>query len=411
MVTNYFRAHYWLGVFLLLPVSVNADEFAEFEKQMMQQSSQQQVEFEKFEGSMDAEYKQYEKELKQAFVSFRRAAARIWGKDKAVIPDDKTMVDYSNDMRQRSVVDLERGKIKVEVAVDPSKGETVEDARQRLKKLIAKTLTAPADTRPITELVKKPEPPKPSKNKPAALANQVQDNKGRTVTKSNVDEFANSVMQGTRVSKTQGTDKVARTVVSVEIPLVPDHIKKRAVRYQTDVERYANKYHVDKEVVFAVMETESFFNPTAKSAIPAFGLMQLVPHSGARDAYRFVYKKDKIVSERYLYKPQNNIELGTAYLRQVYSTYLSNIDNEESRMWATIAAYNTGAGNVFRTFAGKYSQTKYGSRKAWKAKAAKKINSMTPEQVFRYMKKNLPYQETQNYIVKVRERMPKYQRL
>ncbi len=407
---KYFRPH-WLGVFLLLPAGVNADEFAAFEQQMMQQSGQQEAQFGQFKASLDAEYEKYDKELKQAFVSYRKAAATVWGKDKAVIPDNKTMVDYSNDMRQRSVVDLERGKIKVEVAIDPSKGETVDDARARLRDFIAKTIIAPVDARPITEVVKQPEPPKPTKNKPAALAGQVKDNKGRLVTQSNVADFSNTVMKDTKVSKTRGTDKVTRTVVSVEIPLVPDHIRKRAARYQSDVEKYAKKYQVDKEVVFAVMETESFFNPTAKSGIPAFGLMQLVPRSGARDAYRFVYKKDKVVSERYLYKPRNNIELGTAYLRQVYSTYLSNIENEESRMWATIAAYNTGSGNVFRAFAGKYNKAKHGSRKAWKAQAAKKINRMTPEQMFRYMQKHLPYEETQNYIVKVRDRIPKYQRM
>ena len=77
--------------------------------------------------------------------------------------------------------------------------------------------------------------------------------------------------------------------------------------------------------------------------------MQLVPTSGAREAYRYLYKQDRIVSDTYLYNPGNNIKLGTAYLNQLYYKYLAGIKNEQSRQWAMIAAYNTGPGNVFRS--------------------------------------------------------------
>ena len=98
--------------------------------------------------------------------------------------------------------------------------------------------------------------------------------------------------------------------------MVPDHIRKRAVVFQTDVNAQSQRQNLPPALVFAVMETESYFNPVAKSPAPAFGLMQLVPTSGAREAYRYVYNKDHVVSDTYLYDPKNNIELGSAYLNR-----------------------------------------------------------------------------------------------
>ena len=53
--------------------------------------------------------------------------------------------------------------------------------------------------------------------------------------------------------------------------------------------------------------------------------MQLVPSSGARDAYRYVYKKDKVLKKGFLYKPKNNIELGCAYLAKIRYDYFKSV--------------------------------------------------------------------------------------
>jgi membrane-bound lytic murein transglycosylase C len=67
-------------------------------------------------------------------------------------------------------------------------------------------------------------------------------------------------------------------------------------------------------------------------------------------------------------------------------------------MYCTIAAYNTGAGNVAKSFVGSYDT---------KA-AAKIINTMKPQQVYEYLMENLPYRETKLYLQKVRERIFTY---
>ena len=70
---------------------------------------------------------------------------------------------------------------------------------------------------------------------------------------------------------------------------------------------------IPQELIYAIMESESSFNPMARSNIPAYGLMQIVPRSAGIDAYNFLYKEKKLLSSRYLYNPSNNIKMGTAY--------------------------------------------------------------------------------------------------
>jgi membrane-bound lytic murein transglycosylase C len=197
-------------------------------------------------------------------------------------------------------------------------------------------------------------------------------------------------------------------LISIDFPLADDHIKKRALKYVDIVIPESKNRNLEHELIFALIETESSFNPYAKSPVPAFGLMQLVPITAGRDAFRLVHKKDIVPTDKFLYNPKNNIVLGCAYLYILFNKYLDEIDDIESRKWCVIAAYNTGIGNIFEAFAGKFSKHRYNSRQIWKLAAFEKINQMSSSQVFNYLSENLKYSETRAYIEKVRSRIPKY---
>lgn len=177
-----------------------------------------------------------------------------------------------------------------------------------------------------------------------------------------------------------------------------DAMVKKSKEYESEVTKQGKIREIPKSLIFAIMHSESSFNPKARSHIPAFGLMQIVPSSAGRDVYNFLYKEEKLVSDTYLYNSTNNITMGTAYLHMLYYKYLSRITNDESRLYCAIAAYNTGAGNVARTF----------SKTTNMANAAPIINSMTPKQVYNKLLKDLPYDETKNYLQKVTARMHSY---
>jgi len=95
------------------------------------------------------------------------------------------------------------------------------------------------------------------------------------------------------------------------------------------VQEHARRQSLRPELVRAVIQVESGFNPRARSPRGAMGLMQLMPTTarelGVRDAY----------------DPADNIRAGCAYLRRLIDRYDGN---EE----LALAAYNAGAQAVDR---------------------------------------------------------------
>ena len=323
------------------------------------------------------------------------------------MPGSKRWVSYIDKLNQRSVVDFEQGVVEVEIALPSTQRVDDEQARKQLEQALVKAMKQGDDKRPMQQIAQQPVSQPSGKD---VLAGQISLPDGAAASQDDYPSLASAAAAGASKKTLKGDDGKTRVVYQTQLKLVPDHIRVRAVKFQPLVNKYSTEFRVPSEVVFAVMETESMFNPTARSAAPAFGLMQLVPTSGARDAYRYVYKKDKVVSDTYLYNPENNVRLGAAYLRRINSDYLGGIKNEESRMLATIAAYNTGAGNVFRTFVGSsYSLSQYRKYNDYKQAALREINRRSSAEVYQYLRSNLPYAETRRYIKKVTERMSKYE--
>lgn len=185
------------------------------------------------------------------------------------------------------------------------------------------------------------------------------------------------------------------------IPLPDNRIRKKVLEYKPLVDRNAQRFKVSEDIVMAIIHTESHFNPLARSYVPAFGLMQIVPSTAGRDATAKLFKQSRLLTPQYLFNPRQNIEVGAAYLHMLYYVYLKDIKNPESRLYYTIASYNAGASSVARAFVDKPSFQD----------AVKVINNLPPEQVLQRILKQAPSAETRQYLEKVLKRRTFYTKL
>ncbi|MRI35355.1 membrane-bound lytic murein transglycosylase MltC [Endozoicomonas sp. OPT23] len=306
----------------------------------------------------------------EALVRLLAKHAKVnWGDEKSA--SSKEYVKYTNNYRTRVFVNFEQGKVHI---------ETLD--QKDLRQAIVVTLLTPYDPDNVDlfsdKAIQVGEKP--------MLYGQVLDDQGKAIRwQWRADRFADYLLDNqlaTRSSK-------RGTVYSVDINLVQDHLTKRQYQYASIVRQMSKRYGVKESLIYAIMRTESSFNPYAVSHANAYGLMQIIPSTAGRDVFKLVKRKSGKPSKHYLFKPYNNIDTGTAYLHLLKTRYLKSIRNPKVRHYAIISAYNGGAGNVLKTF--------HPNRK----KAMAILNRMEPDEAYWALTKKHPRQESRNYLKKV----------
>ena len=316
---------------------------------------------------------------------------RNWGKKETRLPGRKTYVKYSKQYKSRAIVDFERGEISVETLE--------ENADANLKSAIVTTLLTPEDPASV-DVFSDSAVDLNSKSTPFLLGLVLNDAGQEISTPELAAGFADKLLQQAKTRKIQ-TDKGEKTVRYITFRMVANFEDQKAQKYLQTVRKYAKQYNVSPSLVLGVIRTESSFNPHAVSSVPAYGLMQLVPTSGGREAYRRAKNQDIAPSKDYLFDPENNIELGAAYLSVLTYDQLDGVDDRMSRDYCVISAYNTGPSNVMRAFTDAKGKQRFED-------GMQRINSLSPAQVYQTLHENLPYEETRNYLPTVNNNRKRY---
>ncbi len=384
-----------------------AQTASEFSNQQMQSFNEQKKEFGVYKKTQEEEFASYQESQMKTFNAYKKEIGAIWEDPK--MSTKKTWVAYTPDKKTRTDVDFEKEIITVEtIATSP------QDAKNKLKLALAKVVTI--DTKTVQETdplekelakIQKPADVVDSKVKAEPILSNVIFK--TPPTKQSVVSYVNENVSDATIKETDSNKIKHAKVYSVSVQMPKDAMLKRSKMYYDKVKKHAQEQRLPMPLVFAIMHSESNFNPRARSHIPAYGLMQIVPKSAGIDSYNYLYKEKKLVTGSYLYDSTNNITMGTAYLHILYYSYLKKIKNPDSRLYCTIAAYNTGSGNIAWAF-NKNKDLSY-KNKLSMANAADNINALTPEQVYDKLLRDLKYDEPKNYLKKVSKRMSAYHKV
>lgn len=340
-----------------------------------------------------ADLKKAQYEFNLLMGNVQKESGAKWGKrESRTLPSRTRYVKYTENYKNRVVVDYDAGSILIE-HLDEDK------AKDKLRNAAVVALLTPDDPGAVdlfsdkdVVLTGKP-----------YLQEMVVDQSGAVLkSREDVERYADYLTTNQMKRRTIDANGVSKNVIYVQMSMVNSHLDKRAVQYAATVRKHSENTTVSRSLIFAIIKIESSFNPYAVSSAPAYGMMQLVPTSGGREAYRKAKGEDVSPSKEYLFDAENNIELGSTYLGVLLNdSPLREIRNPVSREYCAIAAYNTGPSNVFRAFS-----TLTG--RARQEDALDKINSMQPNEVYDALRTKLPYEETRGYIVKAVEAKKRY---
>lgn len=149
------------------------------------------------------------------------------------------------------------------------------------------------------------------------------------------------------------------------------------LEYGETIEKYASEYAVPKEIVYAVIHTESSFESDALSPKGAIGLMQITPETFEWLRFK-MGESETLTSADMLYNPETNIKYGTYFLSLLYT---------EFGVWDTAyAAYNAGRSKV----------------NEWLNEPGNNNNGKLVD---------IPYKETEDYVKKVSQAAEVYKKL
>ena len=184
-----------------------------------------------------------------------------WGTKEVKLPEQKKYVKYTQNYRSRAIVDFDAGNILVETLDE-------KDPRASLKNAVVTTLLTPNDPRSV-DLFTDKEITLTSDKEPYLLG-LVLDQAGKPVrTPAEAEQFADTLLSKSTTTRKVEQEEGPKTAHMVNISMVTNFSHKQAEKYRAVVGQFAERYQISPSLVFAIIRTESNFNPFAVSSPPA----------------------------------------------------------------------------------------------------------------------------------------------
>jgi len=323
---------------------------------------------------IERQWDEIEDQQRRELQELKRRIDLLWG-EEGVTSTKKNWIDYNENFSVRSNIEFKNGTMEIDALVPSNVSNPYERAKQKISdKMVTSFMAKGIEQQGI-------------------LTNQLKTSKCFYVTNKNLKNYIQSDLFP-KIDKVPtsiiGTDGNTRLRFGARTSLVPGHLRIRAEKYRNTVQANANRFSLEPQLIMAVIHTESYFNPFARSHAGAYGLMQVIPRYAGREAYQFIYKQDRIITPPYLYQSVNNINLGSAYLYLLYNKHFADIQGRDKRLYLTICGYNWGPTAIRQKIIQRHQ-----------------VSFMSSDKLYRLLRHRTP-KETSDYLKRVTERSNTY---
>ncbi|ADN77240.1 Lytic transglycosylase catalytic [Ferrimonas balearica DSM 9799] len=298
-----------------------------------------------------------------------------WGENDYLEASKHDYVKYIDGFRTRAHINFDEGKIWVSTIAQ-------NQPREKLHQAIVETLLMPSDPSAVhmfsDERVE-------LKGKPFLLGQVVDQDNQPIEWAWRANRYADYLID----HKLRQEARPRGQTYYVEIDMVANHLSQREYQYAPLIRAAARRYNLPEDLIYAIIKTESSFNPYAVSHAGAYGLMQVIPKTAGADVFKLVKGRNDIPTQSYLFNPANNIDTGAAYFHLLKTRYLKEVRHPTTLHYSMISAYNGGTGGVLATF------------DRDRKRAMRDLNSLQPDQVYWALTNRHPKAEARRYLQKV----------
>lgn len=141
-----------------------------------------------------------------------------------------------------------------------------------------------------------------------------------------------SVSENVDVVTGVDSDRTASKASSDSLPIPPRTVPPSSRQVKATIDRFADEYRLDLDLVHALIGAESAYDAHAVSRAGAVGLMQVMPATGADYG---------VTSVDALFDPETNLHTGMRHLKRLLEKYDS--------IGQAVMAYNAGEGALERS--------------------------------------------------------------
>jgi len=317
------------------------------------------------------QYKDFFDAYQKSLEDYENNITKYW--ENKITTSNHIFVQYSNNFKQRTIMDYKKSKITIQVISKNAK--------------IAQK-----------QIVKRYEDIFKLKNKLAFRNELVLRNTYRSLgivydtpinddflIGSLVDEkFISRLIEKVSLEEYQQNTYKEQEFFTSSYNLPKDFKQKNENRYLDIIKKHAKNSKIPFKVYFAIIKVNTSFNPYARDKNARFSLMRVQSKDIGLKAYYKLYKDYRILDASYLYNINNNLFIASTYFNMLYYDEFKNINDAKSKMYLSVLAYEIGLKKTLDLFS-----------------TTKDINTLNSSQVYKKILKKLKNRKVRIYFSKV----------